>query len=59
MNDKFYCYSNRLSLFIRSFGVKYIEIGVNAKTKTRYHLFDKSKKLDSIIELYNEIKHRI
>ena len=49
MNDKFYCYSNRLSFFIRSFGIKYIDVGVNAKTKTRYYLFEKSKKLDDII----------
>lgn len=59
MNDTFYCYSNRLSFFIRSFGIKYIDVGINAKTKTRYYLFEKSKKLDDIISLYNEVKHRI
>ena len=59
MNDKFYCYSNRLSFFIRSFGIKYIDVGINVKTKTRYYLFEKSKKLDDIISLYNEVKHRI
>lgn len=59
MNDKFYCYSNRLSYFIRSFGVKYIEVGVNMKTKTRYYLFEKSEKLDKIISLYNNVKHQI
>lgn len=59
MNDKFYCYSNRLSYFIRSFGVKYIEIGINPKTKTRYYLFDKSERLDKIISLYNDVKHKV
>lgn len=59
MNDKFYCYSSKLSYFIRSFGIKYIEVGFNTKTKTRYYLFDKSKKLDKVISLYNEVKHTI
>ena len=46
MNNKFYCYSAKMSYFIRAFDIRYIEIGFNAKTKTRYHIFEKSEKLD-------------
>lgn len=59
VNDKFYCYSSRLSYFIRSFGIKYIEVGLNVKTKTRYYLFEKSDRLDKIIALYNSVKYSV
>lgn len=59
MNNKFYCYSSKLSFFIRAFGIRYIDIGVNTKTNTKYFLFDKSEKLDRIIALYNDVKHTI
>lgn len=59
VNDKFFCYSSRLSYFIRSFGVKYIEVGFNAKSGTKYHIFEKSGRLDKIISLYNSIKYSV
>lgn len=59
MNDKFYCYSARMSYFIRAFGLKYDDIGFNAKSGTKYHVFTKSEKLDKIISLYNSVKHTI
>lgn len=59
MNNKFYCYSAKMSHFIRAFDIKYIEIGVNDKSGTRYYVFEKSERLDKIISLYNSVKHTI
>lgn len=58
MSQVFYCYSMRLSHFIRSFGVSYISVGFNEKSKTKYYVFEKSEKLDDIINLYNEVKFK-
>ena len=55
MNDRFYCYSVRMS----SFGIKYISAGVNQKNGMKYHIFDKSDRLDKVIELYNRVKHEV
>lgn len=54
----FYCYSYRLTLFIRSFGVKYISTDINPNTNQRYYAFQKSEQLDKIIGLYNEVKNK-
>lgn len=59
MSQNFYCYSTRMSYFIRSFNIKYINVGFNAKSGTKYYVFEKSKKLDKVIELYNQIKHSV
>ena len=59
MSQFFYCYSMRMSHFIRAFGIKYVDVGFNAKSGTKYYVFNKSEKLDKIIELYNSVKHRI
>lgn len=59
VNDKFYCYSNRMAYFIRSFGVKYLDVGFNAKSNTKYYVFEKSERLDKIIALYNSIKYSV
>lgn len=59
MSQYFYCYSSRMSYFIRAFNVKYIDIGLNAKSGTKYYVFEKSEKLDRIIELYNKVKYSI
>lgn len=58
MNNNFYCYSKKLSHFIRAFDVPYIDIGIHPTTKVKYYIFTKSKRLDKIIALYNEIKYR-
>lgn len=57
MNRYFYCYSSRLSYFIRSFGIKYLETGINKNTNTKYYKFEKSNRLDAVIELYRKVKH--
>lgn len=59
MSQFFYCYSMKMSHFIRAFGIKYISVGFNAKSGTKYYVFNKSEKLDKIIQLYNSIKHTI
>lgn len=59
MNNYFYCYSSRMAHFIRAFDIKYIDIGVNRNSNTKYYIFDKSEKLDKVIELYNKVKHLV
>ena len=56
-NDKFYCYSKRLAYFIRSFNIKYLSVGINKNSNVKYYIFQKSDRLDKIIELYNSVKH--
>ena len=58
-NDKFYCYSRHLRLFLQAFDEKYIESGVNTNTNTVYYIFPKSERLDKIIVLYNSVKNSI
>lgn len=59
MGNLFYCYSNRMAHFIRSFDVRYIDVGINKNTNTKYYVFNKSDKLDKIISLYKEVKFKI
>lgn len=59
MKNHFYCYSKRMSYFIRSFGISYISRGINTNTQITYYKFEKSERLDKIIRLYNEVKHSI
>lgn len=55
----FYCYSKRMHYFILSFGEKYVSSAVNSNTQKRYWTYNKSERLDKIIALYNEVKHKI
>ena len=48
-----------MAYFIRSFGIRYVSIGINKKTNTKYYAFEKSERLNKIIELYNQVKHSI
>lgn len=54
--DIYYCYSKRLSYFLRAF-ISYEDIGINNNTNTKYYTFKKGDRLDSLIKHYNEIKH--
>lgn len=58
MNDYFYCYSRRMSLFLRSMKEKYISSSINKNTNMRYWTFKKSERLDKLIELWNSIKNK-
>lgn len=55
----FYCYSLRLYHFLSAFGETCYISKVNAASKNRYWVFRKSGRLDKIIKLYNEVKHKI
>lgn len=57
MNNYFYCYSKRMSLFLRSMKENYLSVGINKKTNTKYWIFQKSERLDKLIELWNKIKN--
>lgn len=59
MNNIFFCYSKRLACFIMAFNVRYINIGINQKTNMKYYTFEKSERLDQIIELYNKVKYLV
>jgi hypothetical protein len=59
MNNNFFCYSNKMRHFIQSFGIYYISYGMNQNTNTRYWIFEKSERLDKIIQLYNSVKHLV
>jgi len=58
MNDIFYCYSKKMSLFLRSMKEEYITVDENQKTHTKYWTFYKSERLDSLIKLWNTIKNQ-
>ena len=57
--NNFYCYSKRLFYFIKAFNIDYLYIGVNKNSNTRYYVFEKSDRLDGIIDLYNKLKYSI
>lgn len=56
--DLFYCYSKRLSHFLRSF-IPYENVGINKNTNAKYYTFIKSDRLDTLIKHYNSIKHKL
>ena len=58
MSDLFYCYSKKLSFFIRAFGIRCENVGLNKNTNTKYYTFIKSDRLDEIIDLYNSVKNK-
>lgn len=58
MNKYFYCYSKRMSLFLRAMKEEYISIGINKNTNMKYWTFTKSDRLDNLISLWNEIKNK-
>lgn len=57
--NNFYCYSKRLFYFIKAFNIDYLYIGVNKNSNTRYYVFEKSDRLDRVIDLYNKLKYSI
>lgn len=59
MNEYFYCYSKRMAHFIRAFDIRYVNVGVNEKSNTKYYVFIKSERLDKVIQLYNSVKYTV
>ena len=58
-NLNFYCYSLRLYHFLSAFGEVCCTSKINSTSQNRYWVFQKSERLDNIIKLYNEVKHKI
>lgn len=58
-NFNFYCYSFKLYHFLCAFGESCKLTKINPTSGNRYWVFTKSKRLDEIIELYNNVKHKI
>ena len=55
--DYFYCYSRRTALFVRAMGIFYEEIGEHPVTGSVYTKFRKTKKLNAILKLQDEIRY--
>ncbi len=36
----------------------FLDVGTNKKSNTKYWIFNKSKRLDDLIIVWNEIKHK-
>lgn len=58
-NVNYYCYSLRQFHFISAFGERCYTSKINSVSNNRYWIFKKSSRLDKIIQLYNECKHKI
>lgn len=58
-SSNFYCYSFRLFHFLSAFSEKCYGSRLNSNSGRRYWIFQKSERLDRIIQAYNEIKHTI
>lgn len=58
MNNKFYCYSNRLKNFLTALRFEYMSVGTNKNTNKDYWVYQKSGELDEAIAIYNSIKHK-
>jgi hypothetical protein len=48
-NDIYFCYSKRLSYFLRAF-ISYEDTGLNKNTNTKYYTFKKGERLDNLIK---------
>lgn len=56
MKNYFYCYSYRLMYFIKSNGVCYVRYGFNKNNGLKYFMFQRCKRLDCILDQWNELK---
>lgn len=53
MKDFLYCYSVRLRDFLLDDGHKYICVGINEKSNTRFWLFEKTDGVKSSLDKYD------
>jgi len=53
MKDFLYCYSVRLRDFLLDDGHKYICVGINEKSNTRFWLFEKTDGVKSSLDEYD------
>lgn len=56
MSKYFYCYSIKMKNFLKENGLEFINKSINLKTNKPYFLFEKSKKLDELILMWNSTK---
>lgn len=56
--DKFFCYSFKLAYFIKSQGLNYLNKGRNRNNNLTYYVFQKSDRLDEIIQQWNKLKSK-
>ena len=47
-----------MSLFLRAMKEEYLTVGRHPKSNVRYWTFNKSQRLDELIELWNQIKNK-
>lgn len=59
MRDYFHCYSKRLACFIMAFGIRYEKKLINQKNGMPYYTFNKTERMDKIIDLYRKVIHTI
>lgn len=55
--NNFYCYSLRLFHYLSAFDEKCYTSRINLQSGKRYWVFKKSKRLDEIIQSYNNMKN--
>lgn len=53
----FYCYSLKLYYFLRAFSEECVTSKINSRSGNRYWVFNKSNRLDKLIQTYNSMKH--
>lgn len=58
INPLFHCYSYNLCHFLQSQGVRYIKKYKNIKNNLTYFTFEKSDKLNELINTWNELKEK-
>lgn len=58
MKEYFYCYSNRLHLFLASFGISYITTAINPSNNKRYWMYKRTPILEDLIKDWNIIKEK-
>lgn len=56
--DQFFCYSFKLAYFIKSQGLDYLNKGRNRNNNLTYYVFQKSDRLDEIIQQWNKLKSK-
>ncbi|MFR7443024.1 MAG: DUF5659 domain-containing protein [Sellimonas intestinalis] len=53
-----FCYSFKLAYFIKSQGLDYLNKGRNRNNNLTYYVFQKSDRLDEIIQQWNKLKSK-
>ncbi len=54
----FYCYSQRLYLFLKSLGFRWKYRGIHERTNLEMHVYEKTDKFMDAYALYQEVKNK-